>query len=390
MKNQNYPLATSSWDKKEYEAMQKVIDSGMFTMGPKVKSFEEQFSKFFGSKYSVMVNSGSSANLLMVAALFFRKTSPLVPGDEVIVPAVSWSTTYYPLAQYGLKLKFVDIDLHTLNYDLDALEKAISNKTKLIMVVNLLGNPNDFTKINSIISGTQIEIIEDNCESMGAKYEGKYTGTFGLMGTFSTFFSHHISTMEGGLIVTDDQELYEIMLSIRSHGWTRHLPENNLVSGKKSADPFKESFNFVLPGYNVRPLELSGAIGIEQLKKLPMLLDGRRKNALPYRKLLENSQNFYIQEEIGESSWFGFSLIIKENVSLTREKLIEKLSSLGIEYRPIVTGNFAKNKVCEYFDYEIHGKLKNAEYLDKNGIFIGNQHYDISDMIELINNIEDS
>ena len=145
-----------------------------------------------------------------------------------------------------------------------------------------------------------------------------------------------------------------------------------------------------MPGYNVRPLELSGAIGIEQLKKLPMLLDGRRKNALPYRKLLENNQNFYIQEEIGESSWFGFSLIIKENASLTREKLIEKLSSLGIEYRPIVTGNFAKNKVCEYFDYEIHGKLKNAEYLDKNGIFIGNQHYDISDMIELINNIEDS
>ncbi len=387
MKEVTYPLATSSWDNHEYNAMQEVIESGLFTMGSKVSEFEEDFASFFGSKYSVMVNSGSSANLLMVAALLFRKKNPLKPGDEVIVPAVSWSTTYYPLVQYGLKLKFIDIDLNTLNYDLNALKEAITKNTKLIMVVNLLGNPNEFSAISDILSGRPIEIIEDNCESMGATYHGQFTGTFGSMGTFSTYFSHHISTMEGGVVVTSDRELYEILLSIRSHGWTRHLPKVNLVTGVKNENAFYESFNFVLPGYNVRPLELSGAIGIEQLKKLPSLLEGRRRNAALFQMALADNQVFYTQAEIGESSWFGFSLILKEGAALNRHQLIVALEDSGIECRPIVSGNFIKNEVCRYFDFEVHGDLKNAEYLDENGVFIGNQHYDISDAINIVSKI---
>lgn len=379
-----YPLATATWDDAEYKALQGVIDSGMFTMGPKVKAFEEAFAEFMGSRYSVMVNSGSSANLLMIAALFYTKENSLNAGDEVIVPAVSWSTTYYPLYQYGLKIRFVDVDLETLNYDLEALEQAITAETKMIMVVNLLGNSNDFNRIKSIIGHRNIRLIEDNCESMGATFEGQMTGTFGQMGSFSTFFSHHISTMEGGMIVTNDEELYHILLSIRSHGWTRHLPKQNLVTGTKSDDPFEESFNFVLPGYNVRPLEMSGALGLEQLKKLPRLIGERRKNGAYLQKVMKDHPDLMIQTEIGNSSWFGFSLVIRPDSNLTRKELLDSLNRLGIESRPIVTGNFAKNRVCEYFDYSISNELKNADYIDQNGVFIGNHHYDLKEPIKLL------
>ena len=377
--NFQYPLATATWDGAEYQALQDVIASGMFTMGPKVAQFERDFASYIGSKYAVMVNSGSSANLLMVAALFYTKNShlKLYPGDEVIVPAVSWSTTYYPLYQYGLKIKFVDIDLQTLNYDLDQLRLAVTDKTRAIMAVNLLGNPNDFSAIQNIIGLRDIVLMEDNCESLGAEFKGKKAGTFGIMGSFSSFFSHHISTMEGGLIVTDDEELYHILLSLRAHGWTRNLPKENLVCDTKSDDPFEESFRFVLPGYNVRPLEMSGALGIEQLKKLPHLIAERRKNGALLQDALENHPELLIQSEIGDSSWFGFSLVIKPGSAWTRKELVKKLTDLGFECRPIVTGNFSKNEVVKYFDSEVYGHLKNAEYVDQNGLFIGNHHYPI-------------
>jgi CDP-6-deoxy-D-xylo-4-hexulose-3-dehydrase len=376
------PLATTSWGQEEQDAMQRVIASGMFTMGANVQAFEHDFAKYVGSKHCVMVNSGSSANLLIVAALFYTQNPKLKlkRGDEVIVPAVSWSTTYYPLYQYGLKIKFVDIDLHTLNYDLDQLEKAVTGKTRAIMAVNLLGNPNDFDRISQIIAGRDIVLMEDNCESLGAKYNGKMAGTFGVMGSFSTFFSHHISTMEGGMIVTDDEELYQILLSLRAHGWTRNLPKHNLVCSEKSDDPFEESYRFVLPGFNVRPLEMGGALGIEQVKRLPGLIEERRNNGKLLQTVLENHPDIIIQKEIGESSWFGFSLVIRPGSSLTRKALVEKLTGLGFECRPIVAGNFAKNEVVKYFDSEVHGTLTNAEHIDQSGLFVGNHHFPIPDV----------
>lgn len=376
-----YPLATSSWDAAEYSAIQRVIDSNMFSMGPEVAAFEQEFAEYVGSRYAVMVNSGSSANLLMVAALFYTKANKLERGMEVIVPAVSWSTTYYPLYQYGLKLKFVDIDRETLNYDLAQLADAVTEKTRLIMVVNLLGNPNDFDAIHRIIGDRDIRMIEDNCESMGAEYKGRKTGTFGVLGSFSSFFSHHISTMEGGIVVTEDEELYHIMLSVRAHGWTRNLPKKNLVTGIKSDDPFDESFNFVLPGYNLRPLEMSGAIGREQLKKLPNLIEGRQKNGELFRQTMISHADLLIQKEIGKSSWFGFALLIRPESSLTRGQLIRRLERTGFECRPIVAGNFTKNKVCKYFDSVVHGELAMAEYVDQFGLFVGNHHYSLESAI---------
>ena len=380
-----FPLAHDSWNHLEKEAIIQIVKDGYFTMNAKVKKFEEEFSNYIGSKYSIMVNSGSSANLLMVASLFYTKdeTKRLKRGDEVIVPAVSWSTSYYPLYQYGLKIKFVDIDIATLNYDLKKLETAVSGKTKVILTVNLLGNPNNFTEIKKIIENKDIFIIEDNCESLGAEYENKKTGTIGLLGTFSFFFSHHISTMEGGMVVTDDKELYHILLSLRAHGWTRQLPEDNLVT-TKSKNSFNESFRFVLPGYNLRPLEMSGAIGSIQLKKLPGFVYQRRKNADLFLNKMKEYDDLIVQKEIGKSSWFGFSIVIKDGSSRTREDLINQLDSLGFESRPIVAGNFANNEVVKYFNSEIHDSLDNANLIDKNGLFIGNHHLDLKNAINSI------
>lgn len=374
----HYPLASTTWDQRELDSMQRVIDSGMFTMGKEVAQFEHAFSQYVGSRYAVMVNSGSSANLLMIAALMFRRKNALSRGDEIIVPAVSWSTSFYPLQQYGLKLKFVDIDKHSLNFDLDSLTAAITDKTRAIFAVNLLGNPNDFSVINHLIKDKDIILLEDNCESMGATFNGKQTGTFGLMGTYSSFFSHHIATMEGGLVVTDDEELYHIILCLRAHGWTRNLPKFNQVCGEKSDNPFEESFRFVLPGYNLRPLEMSGAIGQEQLKKLPDMINARRKNAEHFVSVFNNHSWLDIQKEIGESSWFGFALILQPDAPLSRHQLAEKLVAANIDVRPIVAGNFAKNDVMKWFDYTIHDELTNADYIDKNGLFVGNHHFSLS------------
>ena len=381
-----YNLSSSTWDNKEIDAIKKVIDTGFYSMGKYVKSFEENFANYIGSKYCVMVNSGSSANLLGIASLFYQRDNPLKKGDEVIVPAVSWSTTYTPLQQYGLKVKFVDIDIDTLNYDLKKLETAITDKTRLILAVNLLGNPNNFKIINQFISDKEIVLFEDNCESMGAEFENKKAGTFGEIGTFSTFFSHHISTMEGGLIVTDNEELYHILLSIRAHGWTRNLPDNNLIH-KKSENPFYEQFKFILPGYNVRPLEMSGAIGIEQLVKLPNFIANRISNAKYFKNIFSDYKNFKIQKEIGKSSWFGFSFIIDEDSGVDRNEVINFLNDNSVETRPIVTGNFLNNPVIKYFDYEIHENIDNAEKLDKNGFFVGNHHYKMENQIDLLSKL---
>lgn len=385
-----YSLASSTWDQKELDAIQGVIQSDMYTMGAKVSEYEQQFADYFGSRHAVMVSSGSTANLLMIAALFFTKNPKLKRGDEVIVPAVSWSTTYFPLQQYGLKVKFVDIDPLTLNIDLNKLEAAITDKTKAILLVNLLGNPNDFNKIQNMVTGKDILILEDNCESMAAEYQDKKTGTFGLMGTFSSFFSHHIATMEGGCVITDDEELYHILLCIRAHGWTRNLPKENHVSGIKSDDPFEESFKFVLPGYNVRPLEMSGAIGVEQLKKLPEFVDVRRQNAQLFQSLFADHPCLKIQQEVGQSSWFGFSLVIKENAPFDRKELVNALRDADIECRPIVTGNFLKNEaVLKFFDYEVSGSLEAAEYIDQQGLFVGNHQVPLNEELHYLKAVID-
>lgn len=190
--------------------------------------------------------------------------------------------------------------------------------------------------------------------------------------------------MEGGIVITDDEELYHIMLSLRAHGWTRNLPDVNLVTGTKSKNNFEESFKFVLPGYNLRPLELSGAIGLEQLKKLPHIIEKRRSNALNFLEIVKDFDWLIPQKEIGESSWFGFSLVIHPESNITRDQLIAALQKFNIEYRPIVAGNFLKNPVIKFFDYAVAGNTQNADIIDSRGLFIGNHHFDLTVEFELL------
>ena len=377
-----YKLAYSTFGEEEKEAILKVIESGKFTMGEKVEEFEYEFAKFFGKKYAVMVNSGSSANLIGIASLFFRKTNPLKRGDEVIVPSISWATTYYPLQQYGLKLKFVDVDLHTLNYDVEKLKKAITEKTKMIVTVSVLGNPNYFDEIDKICREKNIILFDDNCESMGAEFKGKYTGTWGLVNTFSTFFSHHISTIEGGMILTDDFEIYCLCKSLRNHGWTRDQNPDSPIYKKKS-DDFFEAYRFILPGYNVRPTEIQGALGLCQLKKLPEFLKKRRENAKFFKDKFKNDKRFITQKEIGKSSWFSFTMIISPESGLKRKIILEKLRNAGIEFRIITGGCFLEHDVIKYFNYEA-GDYANARYAHYNGFFVGNGPIDLKKEIDYL------
>jgi CDP-4-dehydro-6-deoxyglucose reductase, E1 len=372
-----YPLASSSWDDGEIAAMRRVMDRGFFTMGAEVKRFEAECASFFGARYAVMVNSGSSANLLMVAAMSFKSERPLKPGDEVIVPAVSWSTTYYPIAQYGMHLRFVDIDATTLNADLDEIERAITPRTRAIFAVNLLGCPNRFDRLLDICKRHNLYLLEDNCESMGATFSGKFAGTFGLMGSLSCFFSHHISTMEGGVILTDDEEMSQLLISLRAHGWTRELPAQNHVHNK-TGSTFDDLFRFVLPGYNVRPLELSGAIGIEQLKKLPSLLAIRRKNSEHFLAQFAGHPNIVTQAKVGEPSWFGFAMTLRGALLGRRAELVSLLGHEGVECRPIVAGNFTRNPVMRHLAHSISGNLVNADAIHENGLFVGNHAFDLT------------
>src|SRR6266404_4277797 len=263
-------------------------------MGPEVAAFEKEFAAYFGMRYGVMVNSGSSANLIGVAALFYKKDRPLQRGDEAIVPAISWSTTYHPLQQYGLKLKFVDVELETLNMDVSKLEQALTPRTRLIVGVSILGNPAALDVMRDFARAHELYFLEDNCETMDAELGGRKTGTFGDINTFSFFFSHHISTIEGGMVLTDDEELHHLLRSIRAHGWTRDLPQDSPLFTRYDNEHF-EAYHFILPGYNVRPMEFSGAVGREQLKKLPGMTCGRRRNLSLFQKLFAHDDRFLIQ-----------------------------------------------------------------------------------------------
>lgn len=376
-----YELAANTWGPEEIKAVQGCLDRQQFTMGESVAKFEAAFSDKFGTRHAVMVSSGSAANLVGIAALFYKKENPLKPGDEVIVPAISWSTTYYPLLQYGLRLRFVDVDLKTLNLDCTQLEKALSPKTRMVVAVSILGNPCELDVISQFCQKHGLYLFEDNCESMGASLNGRLTGTFGNIGTFSSFFSHHISTMEGGVVVTNDTELCHLVTCLRAHGWTRNLPTDSPIYEKRS-DDFYEAYRFILPGYNVRPLEISGAIGIEQLRKLDRFVETRRKNAALFVELFGNDERFIIQKEHGKSSWFAFTMIVNPKVNLDRRNVFRALSKADIGYRIITGGNFLRHDVIKYFNYETVGEIVNANFAHDRGFFVGNYPSDLRPQIE--------
>jgi CDP-6-deoxy-D-xylo-4-hexulose-3-dehydrase len=383
-----YELAVDTWGREENEAIQRVLASNRLTIGPNVAAFEEAFAAYHSRRYAVMVNSGSSANLLAVAALFYKKHRPLKRGDEVIVPAVSWATTYHPLQQYGLKFKIVDIELETLNMDVRQLEAAMGPRTRAIMGVSILGNPAALDVMRNFADERGLYFIEDNCESMDAELAGRKAGTFGHISTFSSFFSHHISTMEGGVVTTDDRELFELVKSMRAHGWVRDLPSDSMLFEKRD-DDFYEAYRFILPGYNVRPIELSGAIGIEQLKKLPGMTVARRKNWALFQKLFGGDHRFIIQRENGKSSAFSFTIILNPEAGLSRTEIMKQLKAADIGYRIITGGCITRHDVIKHYDYQTVDSLPSANLAHDQGFFVGNHPLDLTPQLERLHEVLD-
>ena len=375
-----YSLAHDTWDQREVDALQRVIASGRYTMGPEVKAFEQQFAKYVGSKHAVMTNSGSSANLVALTSLVQNPCYDLHPGDEVIVPSVSWSTTFFPVHQNGLVLKFVDVDRKTLNLDLDQVKGAITENTKAVFAVNLLGNSCELQLLKNICDEHGLILIEDNCESFGATHDDKYCGTWGAAGTFSFFFSHHLQTMEGGMVVTDDDDLADYMRSIRAHGWVRDLsPDNSLYN--HTGNSFEDSFRFVLPGYCVRPLEMSGAVGQVQLEKAGSMIEQRITNAMVYHELFNDFEHVQTQKPTipGIHSYFGFSFILQNELAGRREEVIELLKQNSIECRPIVAGNFMRNPVIDRLNHICEDSYPVADDIHDNGFFLGNDNRNLAE-----------
>ena len=381
-----YPLIHSTWNKDEFEAINKVVKTGMFTMSKNVSEFEKKFAKYQGKKYGVMVNSGSSANLVSIASLFNKKKNPLKRGDEVIVPAVSWSTTYSPLQQLGLKIKLVDIELDTFNVDFKKLKKAVTKKTKLIVAVNLLGIPAELQKMKKLCKEKKILFFEDNCESLGAEINKKKTGSFGDLASHSFFFSHHICTMEGGMVVTDDFELYCLMKVLRAHGWSRDLPKKNPLIKLKKND-FYEQYKFILPGFNVRPGEMHAAVGLVQLKKIDSLINMRIKNLKLFQKYFNNNDNFIIPKTKYKSSSFAFPMIIKNKDPKFKLKIFKELKKNKIDFRLVTGGCFTSQKYAKFFDYTVFENLRNSELLHNQGFFVGNASADLSKQIKKLHDV---
>lgn len=373
MKVTNYSLSENTFDSNETASIINLIKSGdKLSYGKNVKLLEKKFAKVSRRKYCVMVNSGSSANLLGISSLIYDKKFNLFKGDEVIVPALSWSTTYTPLIQLGLKLVFVDIDKSTLNIDLDLLEKSITKKTKALFAVNILGMSCNYEKIKKICKKHKILLMEDNCESLMSKNKNTLSGTNGIFSTMSSFYSHHFCTIEGGFLLTDNFRLYCNALSLRSHGWTREQPSNSHLINKNYSN-FEKLFKFILPGFNLRPTEINAKLGIVQLKKLKKFINNRKRNAKIVYKIFKDLKSAYLQEYNTENSFFGFAFILINKLENKRDMIVKYMKNNQIECRPIVSGNIITNPMMKFGEYKIPFKLKSTQYVDKNGFMIGNR-----------------
>jgi len=357
------------------------LTSGRFT-----DEFEDEFSKFLGMNYTSLVNSGSSANLVAVTALTSHKLGEkrLKSGDEVITVAAGFPTTVAPIVQNGLVPVFLDVELSTYNIKTEDLEKAISNKTKAIILAHTLGNPFNLEEIMNLVKKYDLWLIEDNCDSLGSKYNGKYTGTFGHISTYSFYPAHHITMGEGGAVVTNVKQLHDIIRSIRD--WGRDCvcpPGKDNYCGKRFLKqqgelPYGYDHKYVYShfGYNLKVTDMQAAVGISQLKKLPCFIEKRKEN---YKKLylgLKGLEEYLIlpePTENSEPSWFGFPITLRENINVYRNDIIKFLEEKNIGTRLLFAGNIIKQPlfVENAIEYRMIGDMKNTDSIMNNTFWIG-------------------
>ena len=374
MKKYFFPLVKNPYRSKDIFKAIKVLKTGKLTMGTNVLNFEKEFTSKLKTNYSLMVNSGSSANLLAIQCLInpYRKKR-LKVGDEIIIPSLCWSTSLWPIVQSGLKPIFVDIDKETLNMNLTDLEKRITKRTKGIMLVHVLGNSTDMTKLMKIKKRYKLILIEDTCESLGAQYKSKFLGTFGEFSSYSFYASHQISSGEGGMICCKDKSDYEIIKSLRSHGWSRNLSNEKKISNNNPH--LDKRFIFYNSGFNLRPTEIAGAIGRSQFKdlfKFKKIRNLNRKNIINLfkkNKKINKTIKVIKPNKFVNPSWFGLPLIVNKKNLL--KNIMLKLEKNGIETRPIISGNFLKQPSVKKYGLIKNIKYKNADYINNHGFFIG-------------------
>ena len=378
-KDRSIRLHSSTLDSHSTYACMRAILENKITMGSLVKSYEEFYSLYIVGSHKVLsCNSGSSANLLAISTLV--QASKLKKGDKVIVPALSWSTTIFPLVQYGLIPIFCDCNDFDFNISVNNLRILIDKyNPKALMLIHTYGCPADMDEISKIIKSNEMILIEDTCESMGAEWGKKKAGTFGNISTFSSYYSHHICTLEGGLTCFRDNSDLKIAESIRSHGWLRHLDKDDLIFKKYSMLDPKFIFNYI--GYNLRLSEPQAAIGLEQLKQLDMFVSKRTKSAEIYTSFFKQYQDLikYIKpKEKAVSSWFGFPMVLTDKLKGKREKLRERLIEKNIESRPFLAGNFTIQPVVSNFEHIKDNDLTISQSISENGLAIP-CHQDINE-----------
>ena len=355
---------------KEENSLKKIFSKGkgvLFRHGfeklrgksYQVRDFEKNFAKKFKVKYSLAVTSGTAALRIALASCGIKSK------DEIITQSFTFVATVEAIVESGAKPICTEID-DTLNMCPFDLEKKITKKTKAVIVVHMLGVPANLSEIKKICKKHKLILIEDTCEALGSKFKDKQLGTFGDFSSFSFFYSHHITSGEGGMICAKNKKDADVIKTLRSHGWHR------AISNKKS-----NSWSFINSGFNLRPTDISAAIGNSQIKKLNHIIKIRKKNFKSIRKALLEDKNysnrFDILKENSSNSivWFGIPIILKSTKKNYKDIVTNKLNKLGIVTRPLISGNFANQPAIKLYNIKINDDLKNADYIDKNSFFIG-------------------
>ena len=367
-------LADPNIGAKEAKQVALVIKSGWIGSGPKVKEFERLYSEYIGTRFGVACNSGSSANLLALSVLI--KSGRVEVGSEVILPATTFATVVMPILQLGLVPRFVDVDMDTYNINLGEIEKAINENTGLIMPVPTLACPIDMRSVMDIANYHNLPVLEDCCEAHGASWDGKKMGSYGTLSTFSFFVAHNITTGEGGMVMTNDEELYSLLQSMREFGRLKEYDKSKsrFYYSNDELQDFDERYAFELVGYNLRMTDVYASLGIPQVKKLDDLNRQRNEIANFYTEHLRQ-HSYYLElpviPEKGEHTFYGYIMTIKEGTGLDRKTIVNYLEDNGIDTRAVMGGNLSKQPFMKGQKFEIQGDLKNANYITDNSFFIG-------------------
>jgi len=390
----HYKLTKNNLGVEEISAAVKVLLSGQITMSENVSLFEQEFAKYVGSKYAVMVNSGSSANLLAVSVITNKCSQyNIEDGAEILIPAVCWSTSLWPLIQCNLKPIFVDCDPITLNINLIDLENKITPQTRGILLVHVLGNCANMSKLMELVETHKLVLIEDTCEALGTTYKNKTLGTFGVMGTYSFYYSHHITTGEGGMIVCNNYDDYILLKILRSHGWSRDVEKKQL--SKFRINKLNKKWVFINQGFNLRSTDINAAIGRVQLQKLDTMIKIRCDNRKKIKNKLYSHNKYKNQITIIEDnentcvSWFGLCFIVNDKYKLHYDEYIKYLDNHNIENRPIISGNFLRQPATKFILEDIYNSYElstlkpelyiGAEVINNQCFYIGLHPIEIND-----------